>query len=226
MDVISIRRKNLNYLVKQEKSAKVFATKIDMSQSQLSQLRSNSNPKQIGNSIARSIEEKLGFVKGWMDQLHEETLTPEDIAEISMINAGFNVAKRPKDGTPQASHAWSAASFVVTRDNDDLQVFVDIYSKLYFDIPIYADNIKNYVYIEQSEVNNAGKVLLDHFKKWCSAGVTGVTKEDELLLIKMFRSQNKKNQTIILKVVQAFTEDIQLEMHNQSRNESSRADCG
>ncbi len=226
MDVISIRRKNLNYLVRQEKRATAFAEKIDMSQSQLSQLRSDSSPKGFGHKIARSIEGKLGIATGWMDQFHEETLTPVEIAEVSMIDAGFNVAKRPKDGTPHTSHAWSAASFVVTRDNDDHQVFVGIYSKLHFDIPSYADNIKNYVYIEQSEVKNAGKVLLEHFKKWFSAEVAGITKEDELLLIKMFRSQHKNNQAIILKVVRALTEDIQLEMRNQSRHESSRTDCG
>lgn len=210
MDVATIRRKNLDYLIRQEKNASTFATKIDMSQSQLSQLRSASNPKQIGNSIARSIEEKLGFVKGWMDQLHEETLTPEDIAEISMINAGFKVIKHPKGAIALDIHRWSKPDFIVTRDNDDLQVFVDIYSKLRFGVPMSTDNIKGFVYISNTNAHKAGQILTDHFKKWGS-GIeethvenSQLMTEDENELLRVYRSQTTLHKKTILNVIKAM----------------------
>ena len=69
MDITLIRKTNLKYLIKQEGNSTVLASRLAMSKSQLSQLRHDKN---IGNMLARSIEEKLDLPHGWLDKINTE----------------------------------------------------------------------------------------------------------------------------------------------------------
>jgi len=67
MNTKEIRLKNLNGLIEKHGNQKKLSDLIDIDSSYLSQLKNPSNPKNIGENMARKIEAALGLQKGWMD---------------------------------------------------------------------------------------------------------------------------------------------------------------
>jgi len=72
MDIKDIRLANLEKLISKEVSATVFAHKIEMSPSQLSQIRNPKYSRSVGNVMARRVEKIFALGHGWMDRLHDE----------------------------------------------------------------------------------------------------------------------------------------------------------
>lgn len=166
MNISTNRRRNFEFLVKLEKNATAFARKVEMSKSQLSQIL-NTPERKISNIVARNIESKLNLPAGWLDSEHEESMTPEDIAEKSMRQSGFNVIKCPSAIAINWTR-WSKPDFIVSHPNfEGISVFVDIHPKfLRLGVPICPDNTKDFVYIPNEHAKSAGSVLLTHFKHW------------------------------------------------------------
>lgn len=75
METKEIRRINLRYLmdeyVRSGKSKANFADDVGMPASQLSQVASSKPVRNIGDVVARRVEESLGLGRGWLDVPHE-----------------------------------------------------------------------------------------------------------------------------------------------------------
>lgn len=67
MLISDIRRANVRALITQLGGQAEFGRRIDMSDSQVSQLVGEKHTKNIGNIIARRIEKALGKPEGWLD---------------------------------------------------------------------------------------------------------------------------------------------------------------
>ncbi|RUM90725.1 MAG: hypothetical protein DSZ27_08525 [Thiomicrospira sp.] len=73
MDIKSIRLLNLNMLIAENgKTAAEFAEKINISPSQLSQIRSDKYARSVSYALARYVEEKFDKPNGWMDLPHRQ----------------------------------------------------------------------------------------------------------------------------------------------------------
>ncbi len=80
MDSAQIRHRNFMLLYKQFREThadlpergmlKLFSERIGLSDRYLSHLKCNR--KNIGNNVARAIEDALGLTRGWMDREHAE----------------------------------------------------------------------------------------------------------------------------------------------------------
>ena len=81
MDIQKVRRENLRAAVKIAGNMTKLADKVDTSTSYLSQCLSSKIQKAIGPSMARRVEEALGFQKGWMD-------TPANLLEEEAEDQG------------------------------------------------------------------------------------------------------------------------------------------
>lgn len=77
LTIDEIRHANLLLLIKEYGSIQKLAVAVERSHSQISQLKNRSKhsgsqePRQIGDEVARHLEEKTGKVRGWMDVSHE-----------------------------------------------------------------------------------------------------------------------------------------------------------
>lgn len=63
---------------------KLFAEHLNLSDRYLSHIKCNR--KNIGNNVARNIEERLGLPRGWMDREHDLAKTPADENEKLFID--------------------------------------------------------------------------------------------------------------------------------------------
>lgn len=64
-DVSTVRRINLSVLMDQFERQSDFARQLETSPSHLSQMKKGN--RNIGNELARKIEERMGKPRGWMD---------------------------------------------------------------------------------------------------------------------------------------------------------------
>ena len=74
-------------LISSTGSQALFAKKVDIDSSHLSQIKNPNNPKNLGEKLARKIERALNLPVGWMDQLHDQEnqeRTP-DIKELISV---------------------------------------------------------------------------------------------------------------------------------------------
>jgi hypothetical protein len=86
MDNAQIRHRNFMMLYKQFREShpelpergmlKLFAERIGLSDRYLSHLKCNR--KNIGNNVARTIEDALGLARGWMDREHPDAGAPAE----------------------------------------------------------------------------------------------------------------------------------------------------
>lgn len=102
METKEIRRINLRYLmdeyVQAGKSKANFADEIGMPASQLSQVASSKPVRNIGDLVARRIEEALGLGRGWLDVPHEFSELSSDARHKSEFSLQ-NLAKNYTDHT-------------------------------------------------------------------------------------------------------------------------------
>lgn len=86
ISIKEIRRNNLQRLVERHESMKRLNEVLDRKDNVLTQIMNQSinsstgKPKQMGDKLARSLEEKLDLGFGWMDQDHSEE--PQDSKNI------------------------------------------------------------------------------------------------------------------------------------------------
>jgi hypothetical protein len=86
LDSAQIRHQNFMNLYQQFRNAnrhlpergmlKLFAQRVGLSDRYLSHIKCNR--KNIGNNVARAIEDALGLAHGWMDREHARTATLRD----------------------------------------------------------------------------------------------------------------------------------------------------
>ncbi|HBP5544003.1 TPA: helix-turn-helix transcriptional regulator [Pseudomonas aeruginosa] len=70
IDISTIRRTNALSLAEQEGGTGAFASRIDREPTQVSRLIGSNPTKNIGNKLARHIEECFDLPRGWLDVLH------------------------------------------------------------------------------------------------------------------------------------------------------------
>ncbi|MBN0668966.1 helix-turn-helix transcriptional regulator, partial [Pseudomonas aeruginosa] len=68
--IITIRRTNALSLAEKEGGTGAFASRIDREPTQVSRLIGSNPTKNIGNKLARHIEECFDLPRGWLDVLH------------------------------------------------------------------------------------------------------------------------------------------------------------
>lgn len=83
MDIYKIRLTNLLKLL-EGKPRKELADKWETSVSTISQIISDKTDKNLGNNLARKIEEKEGLPKGFLDVMHNSSNNAEIIGEVSV----------------------------------------------------------------------------------------------------------------------------------------------
>ncbi len=70
IDISTIRRTNALSLAEKEGGTGAFASRIDREPTQVSRLIGSNPTKNIGNKLARHIEECFDLPRGWLDVLH------------------------------------------------------------------------------------------------------------------------------------------------------------
>jgi transcriptional regulator with XRE-family HTH domain len=96
MDREHTRRENARHLARQHDGLAEFARRLEMSNSQVSQIIGKNPTKNIGNSIARRIEEAYGVGRGWLDVPHgqPDEAEPDEAVERPAV-------ERPAALTPE-----------------------------------------------------------------------------------------------------------------------------
>lgn len=91
MDITEIRRTNLVALIDAAGSIRILADQVGTAPNYLSEIKNHE--RNMGNKLARKIEQMLGKQDGWMDVNHD---APEDLA-VSEPRAAYIVATSPDD---------------------------------------------------------------------------------------------------------------------------------
>ncbi|WNZ54810.1 hypothetical protein QT397_18265 [Microbulbifer sp. MKSA007] len=86
MDIKTIRRENARRIAKEVGGAAELARKLDMPNSGISQIIGKNPRRNIGDSIARRIEDAGGYRHGWLDSYHDD-----EQAEATRTPGGVNV---------------------------------------------------------------------------------------------------------------------------------------
>lgn len=88
MDIKQVRYKNARYLLKnQALGVTNFADKIGRSQSQTSAYIAERPTKNIGDKMARLIENAFDMPYGWLDERHKETELYNSVGEVKSVSA-------------------------------------------------------------------------------------------------------------------------------------------
>ncbi|HHS9775864.1 TPA: S24 family peptidase [Raoultella ornithinolytica] len=89
MDIKDIRRNNLrhqqNLAIRSGISKADFAERVGTSASTLSQILGEKAVRNLGDELARKIEQKLGLLHGWLDQYHPELDEAENRGEAKIV---------------------------------------------------------------------------------------------------------------------------------------------
>lgn len=88
MNSKEIRRKNLRALVNKADSGAAFAKQADIAPSLLSQILSQNPTRNIGDRLARKIEEKLSLPPGWLDSMHGTDHEQKPVEQIKVSEDG------------------------------------------------------------------------------------------------------------------------------------------
>jgi phage repressor protein C with HTH and peptisase S24 domain len=93
-DITTIRRQKLAEIIRQEGSQSAVARKIDTDPSYLSQIMSSKGRRNVGEALARRIEERFNKVSGWMDDHREPPPYQEVNQEQESILSEFILIPR------------------------------------------------------------------------------------------------------------------------------------
>lgn len=89
MDIKDIRRTNLRYqqnlAIRSGISKADFAEKVGTSASTISQILGDKAVRNLGDELARKIEQNLGLLHGWLDQFHPELEEAENQGEAKIV---------------------------------------------------------------------------------------------------------------------------------------------
>lgn len=107
MDSAQIRHKNFKKLfadfinqhpnLPQRGMLKLFAQRLNLSDRYLSHIKCNR--KNIGNSVARTIEEQLKLPRGWMDREHDTLNLPIDDKEKLFVETALTLFRSQPNET-------------------------------------------------------------------------------------------------------------------------------
>jgi hypothetical protein len=105
MDSAQIRHKNFQKLfndfinehsgLPQRGMLKLFADRLNLSDRYLSHIKCNR--KNIGNNVARMIEERLKLPHGWMDREHDKLNMPIDEKEKLFVETALSLFRAQPD---------------------------------------------------------------------------------------------------------------------------------
>ncbi len=128
------------------------------------------------------------------DNTEKQLHNPKEIAKKSLEPAGFSVVESPKSVVLNWSR-FSFPSFLVSHKEFNLRVFLEIYPKKRLGLKISPDNTPDFVFISESETQNAGEIVLKHFEKYGKRLVSSdenptTFTRDEVELILLFRKMN------------------------------------
>ncbi|WP_444886728.1 hypothetical protein [Microbulbifer sp. JMSA008] len=101
MDIKTIRRENARRIAKEVGGPAELARKLDMPNSGISQIIGKNPRRNIGDSIARRIEDAGGYQHGWLDTHHgteqpEATRTPGGVNVDLLVDALIRSQKEMK----------------------------------------------------------------------------------------------------------------------------------
>ena len=97
MDIKELRLKRMIELIERHGQKKV-ADEVGIDTAYISQLKNPKNPKNIGEKLARRIEEAFGLSRGWMDQLYfEQSGVAENAADYMNTSSNVTPALEIKD---------------------------------------------------------------------------------------------------------------------------------
>lgn len=126
----TIRRENLELLVREAKTLEVLATEVGSTPIYLSQIRNQAvdsktgRPREMGTSMARRLEIARGKLEGWMDQDHTTESPQPDASNVYEIT--------PRRRVPIVS--WVAAGnledIVDNHHPGEADEWVDVYDTL------------------------------------------------------------------------------------------------
>ncbi|RED06961.1 phage repressor protein C with HTH and peptisase S24 domain [Ectopseudomonas oleovorans] len=109
MDIYQIRKANLIQLIGSQRKG-ACATRWGMSPAHLSQILSDKTEKNLGDDVARRIEQVEGLQRGWMDTGHSPRAEPSNVGQPIPITSPFRPI--PIVGIAQlgAEGYWTALS--------------------------------------------------------------------------------------------------------------------
>lgn len=118
-DIATIRFKNLASLVEQHGGPTAFGERIGRQQAQVSQWTSAKKPKQVGDKLAREIEDSLGIERGWMDHPQgggQAISAPTSLLDPELVRDTLRVLDKmqPKGSPPfdiRANPAWFVLAY-------------------------------------------------------------------------------------------------------------------
>lgn len=96
MDVTDTRRDNLRALAKKEGlGTNKLAERLGKTPSYIGQIIGRNPRRGIGSALAREIEEKFGYPRGWMDQPHSlDAMEPETlIRAVTLVEGALQAEK-------------------------------------------------------------------------------------------------------------------------------------
>jgi len=109
MDIYQIRKANLLQLIGSQRKG-ACATRWGMAPAHLSQILSDKTEKNLGDDVARRIEQVEGLQRGWMDTVHGQQAEQSNVGQPIPITSRFR--QIPIVGTAQlgAEGYWTALS--------------------------------------------------------------------------------------------------------------------
>lgn len=109
MDIYQIRKANLIQLIGSQRKG-ACATRWGMAPAHLSQILSDKTEKNLGDDVARRIEQVEGLERGWMDSVHGQLVEQSNVGQPIPITSPFR--QIPIVGTAQlgAEGYWTALS--------------------------------------------------------------------------------------------------------------------
>ncbi|WP_390896927.1 hypothetical protein [Pseudomonas kuykendallii] len=96
MDIFEIRKANLVRLIGSRRKG-ACAEKWEMAPAHLSQVLSTKTAKNLGEDVARRIEEKESLPYGWLDTLQVERIPEQSGRSLGEQPASYGAAPEPQD---------------------------------------------------------------------------------------------------------------------------------
>ena len=91
MNIRDIRRHNMLALIKQCDTQADFAYKLGVQPNEISQIKSKTAPRNMGEELARRIEKVFKLNDGWMDNIHDHNTAAGKIRPSGTVLGSFDI---------------------------------------------------------------------------------------------------------------------------------------
>lgn len=118
MDIFEIRKTNLIRLIGSRRKG-ACAEKWEMAPAHLSQVLSNKTAKNLGEDVARRVEQKEGLPHGWLDTLQGEQPTERPV--VASEKEAVESVNEQADTYQQAQRAAAMMDFATPRTRSVLE---------------------------------------------------------------------------------------------------------